>query len=289
MIKNFISNLFKNKNFKNLKSFADEFLTKIGNDHISAFSAQTTFFLLISFFPFFIIFITLTQYLHLEQNMEFLHITSSIIPSNIISLLNGFMQEIYSKTGAVISVSVVTLLWSASKGINAFNNCFNDIYKIKENKNYFFIRFLAIIYTVIFISLLFLSIIVFVFGTQLYVAISKWLPNSLVSYTANNIINIRSAVGVIIFFLFFVLLYRFLPNKKIRTSKTLPGALFATLGWLFVSFIFSAFVNYLTRLSYIYGSLSGVVITLLWLYSCIYIVFIGAEVNYFYQNKENLK
>ena len=285
MIKKFYSKLSKNKSLNNVKNFADEFLSKVGKDHISAFSAQTTFFLLISFFPFVIIFITLTQYLHLEQNMEFLHVTSNIIPSNIISLLNDILQEIYSKTGAVISVSVVTLLWSASKGINAFNNCFNDIYNIKENKNYFFIRFLAIIYTVVFISLLFLSIIVFVFGTQLYFAISKWLPNSLVSYTANNIINIRSAVGIIIFFLFFVLLYRFLPNKKIKSTKTIPGALFATLGWLCVSFVFSAFVNYITRLSYIYGSLSGVVITLLWLYFCIYIVFIGAEINYFYQNK----
>ncbi len=274
--------MLKSVSLKRCKFFVNAFIKKIGRDHISAFSAQTTFFLLISFFPFLIIFITLTQYLHLGQNDVFLQLLSSLVPQEIVSMIATILHDIYSKTGTVLSFSLLTLLWSASRGINALTNCFNNICNINENRNYFIIRFFAIIYTVIFALILFLSIAILVFGSQIYAVIAKWLPNSFVMYIADNIMHIRSAVGVTIFFAFFTFMYKFLPNKKITFKQTIPGAVFSTLGWLVMSYVFSIYVGYISRFSYIYGSLSGVIIALLWLYFCIYIIFIGAEINYFW-------
>ncbi len=274
--------MFKSALIKRCRFFVNAFSKKIRRDYISAFSAQTTFFLLISFFPFLIIFITLTQYLNLEQNDVFLQLLSSIIPEEIVSMIATILHDIYSKTGTVLSFSLITLLWSASKGINALTNCFNNICNINESRNYFVIRFFAIIYTVVFALTLFLSIAILVFGSQIYAVIVKWLPNSFVMYIAENIMHIRSAIGIIIFFIFFTFMYKFLPNKKITLKQTIPGAVFSTLGWLIMSYVFSLYINYVTKFSYIYGSLSGVIIALLWLYFCIYIIFVGAEINYFW-------
>ncbi len=270
-----------------IKFFSNSFVKKLGRDYISAFSAQTTFFLLISFFPFLIIFITLTQYLHLESNDIFLQMLSSLVPAEFINMLTSVLHDIYSRTGTVLSVSLIALLWSASKGISAIITCLNNIYKIKETRNYFVVRFFAIIYTIVFMLMLLLSIVVFVFGRQLYELITSWLPNSMIYQTVDNIINIRAILGIVVFFVVFICMYKFLPSQKILTKYTLPGAIFSTIAWMFISYVFSIYINYMTRFSYIYGSLSGVIIALLWLYFCVYIIFIGAEINYFYS--KNIK
>ena len=61
----------------------------------------------------------------------------------------------------------------------------------------------------------------------------------------------------------------------------------ATLGWVAVSVGCSIYMDNFTNFSYIYGSMAGIMILLLWLYFCMSMVFYGAEVNYFLENKDN--
>ena len=79
----------------------------------------------------------------------------------------------------------------------------------------------------------------------------------------------------------FALLYKFSPvsKEKITFKSTLPGASFATLGWIIVSLGFSFYVNNFGNFSVTYGSLVGVIILLTWLYLSSIIVLIGGEIN----------
>ena len=74
-------------------------------------------------------------------------------------------------------------------------------------------------------------------------------------------------------------LYTWLPYERQDIRLQLPGALISTVGWIGCSYGFSIYFNYFGNYSYMYGSLTAVVILMLWLYACICILFFGAEIN----------
>ena len=74
-------------------------------------------------------------------------------------------------------------------------------------------------------------------------------------------------------------MYVVLPNRKNSVIKSLPGALFASVGWLTVSDLFSLYVEYFPRYANIFGSVYAAALAMLWLYFCISILFYGGALN----------
>ena len=128
-----------------------------------------------------------------------------------------------------------------------------------------------------FALLLIVSLVLLVFGNQLYELILKKLP--FLSDFALLLISARSLITMLIMTFFFLLLYLFVPNRKSHILRELPGALLSAGGWLGFSYLFSYYIDHMGNFSYTYGSLTAIVICMLWLYACMYILFIGAEVN----------
>ena len=92
-------------------------------------------------------------------------------------------------------------------------------------------------------------------------------------------ISFRGLLAITLFLFAFVLLYTIVPSSKQNPWQQLPGALFAAICWLLFSFGFSLYFSNFSNYSYMYGSLAAVVLLMLWLYFCICILFIGAEIN----------
>ena len=74
-------------------------------------------------------------------------------------------------------------------------------------------------------------------------------------------------------------MYVVLPNERNDVLKSLPGALLASVGWMIFSQLFSVYVEHFHNYSNIFGSVYAVALALLWLYCCIYIVFLGGALN----------
>ena len=93
----------------------------------------------------------------------------------------------------------------------------------------------------------------------------------------------------------FALLYKFSPTPEegldIKLKDTIPGALFAAIGWIITSMIFSFYVNNFGNYSKTYGSLGGIIILLIWLYIASIMIILGGEINgaYAYVKKNNEK
>ncbi|HIU47977.1 MAG TPA: YihY/virulence factor BrkB family protein, partial [Candidatus Avimonoglobus intestinipullorum] len=75
------------------------------------------------------------------------------------------------------------------------------------------------------------------------------------------------------------LVYKTFSGKKMPYKRHLPGAVFTTAGWMVFSFLFSIYIENFANYSYIYGSLTAIVLMMLWLYSCMIILLFGAELN----------
>ncbi len=258
------------------------FLRKMSYDHVSAFAAQVTLFTVMSFFPFVMFLLTLIQYLPIAQS-EMLSIVVNILPSTFHSVSVSLITEIYHKSnGAVISITAITAIWSASRAFLSIIKGLNSVYGIHETRNYFLLRIVASFYTFLFALVLIISLGILVFGNRIYLLISDKLTwiNELLIF----IISIRMLVGLLLLTIFFLFLFKFIPNRPTTFLEELPGALISSTGWIGFAFIFSIYVDKFSNYSYMYGSLTTAVLVMLWLYICMNIMFFGAEINIFIKN-----
>ncbi len=252
------------------------FSRKIRDDCVSAFSAQAAFFVIISFFPFFMLLLTILQGIYSENIM--LQTVTNIFPSSVHSLVTRIITEVYDKTtGTIVSFAAITALWAASRGVLAVISGLNSVYGIKETRSYIRLRIISAFYTIIFIVIVVVTLSILVFGNRIYIWIQGKIP--VLSELALFIISVRTIVGLCILTLFFLLLYVVIPDRKTRIYKELPGAFISAVGWMGYSYLFSFYVDNMSNYSNTYGSLAAIVIFMLWLYFCMYILFVGAEIN----------
>lgn len=256
---------------------------KIRDDHVAAFSAQAAFFIIISFFPFIMLLLSIIQFFPIEES-EMLRLFTQAFPIAVNSMIVTVIDEIYHPTSStIISVTAITTLWSAGKGFLAIMKGLNAVYEIKETRHYFLLRAISAFYTLIFAIMLIATMILFVFGNQLYFWIEQRFP--VIQDTALVIISLRTILGLVILIIFFLIIYIVIPNKKARVMSELPGAMLCAGGWMGFSYAFSYYIDNFSNYTSTYGSLTAIVLFMLWMYFCMYLLFLGAEFNLLLENK----
>ncbi|MGN1081800.1 MAG: YihY/virulence factor BrkB family protein [Acutalibacteraceae bacterium] len=250
---------------------------------ISSFSAEAAFFMTVSIFPFLILVITVTG---------FLPITTDIIgqiPAEILpDVLKKYAQELLSeaqniKSGTlIITASLLTSLWSASKGTLAVMRGLDFFRGKTAKRGWLFKRIKACVFTLVFVIIIILSFAFIVIGGRAGSWLLRVLGNEYTSVAL--LFSYRVLISLVVLTLGFMIIYALLPNRRSSPSEVFYGALFSAVGWICFSFVYSIYVN---RSSFtVYGSLAMLVFYMLWLYFCIYIVFIGANLNrYLGENK----
>ncbi|SES79796.1 YihY/virulence factor BrkB family protein [[Clostridium] polysaccharolyticum] len=278
--------------FDKMKSLIEsilDFTRKMRDDFVTSFAAQGAFFIIISAFPFTMFLLTLIQYLPITES-NLLDIVNTYIPDTFSPYIITIITEIYKHgSSTVISVTAITALWSASRGFFAIMKGLNTIYGIQETRNYFKIRFLAFFYTFVFALMLIGTLLLLVFGNSLLIWIESRLPA--LTDVALLLISIRTFVVLLVLLLLFSTMYLFIPNRKSRFMKELPGAFISAAGWMIFSYGFSYYIDHMKNFTNTYGSLTAAVLLMLWLYFCMYILFFGGEINYVldkFTNKDSL-
>ena len=255
----------------------------IFRDDVGAFSAQAAFFMTISFIPFIMLAISGIKFLPLSKDALIAH-ASAVFPAGAKGLVKNFLEEAYQKGGAkVISITAVSSLWSASIGVFAITNGLNRVYCANETRNYILVRIASIFYTLIILIMIILCMAIFVFSRPIVTSIERYLPSFF--HTALLIMSIRKILGIVVLGVFFTLIYTFAPNRRGNILMQTPGALLSGFGWVIFSSLFSFYYEHTSNYSYLYGSLSTLVFFMLWMFMCMYILFIGAEINKCLENK----
>jgi membrane protein len=115
---------------------------KIGDDHVAAFSAQAAFFIIISFFPFIMLLLSIVQYFQIGESNMYVLFTQAF-PTAVDSMIVTVINEIYdtAASSTLISITAITTLWSAGKGFLAVMRGLNSVYErnqtISFSSNYF--------------------------------------------------------------------------------------------------------------------------------------------------------
>lgn len=252
----------------------------VRSHHTGAYAAQAAYFFVLSLLPILLLLMAFVQYTPVTM-LDVQDALMEIFPSSVEALVRSLVAQAYAQSGSMISISILVVLWSAGKGVLSVTSGLNCVYENEETRNYVYLRFRATFYTVIFILAIMLSLLLSVFGNSISAVVNEYVP--LFRRVMDFVIRIRTVVTFFVLTAFWDVVYRFLPNRVNRPKTTwrrqLPGAVFTACAWQLISFIFSIYLNIFTGFSSIYGSMTTLILIMLWLYMCMYVILLGGEVN----------
>lgn len=256
-----------------------DFSTQMGKQNISAFAASTAFFLFLSVVPMLILICTIIPYTPLtEENL--VAVVTDLTPDKIDPLVESLIAEVYDKSAGILSVAAIATIWSAGKGVLALMRGLNAINGVEEDRNYFLVRMVASLYTIVMLIVLILSLFIMVFGNQLVELALHRIPQLQVA--VSFLMNFRFLLVWAILTMLFSAVYAYVPNEKLAIGEQVPGATFAAVVWSVFSWGFSLYVGKTDSYS-VYGSLALIIIVMVWLYFCMYIIMIGAYLNRYFR------
>jgi len=254
-------------------------VNKLSKDNIGSYSAQSCFYITLSLVPFLLLLMSLMKYLPISPD-NIITIMQSVIPKQIMPVISDIIYDIYNNSSiAIISLTTLIAIWSAGRGFTSIMKGLNTIYGTSRGSNWFISRILSSLYTVIFLFSIIASLILLVFGEKIVSIITLFLPA--LGRILSLIINNSNLLFPTALALIFLIMYKFIPNRKTTILNELPGAVLASAGWILYSFFYSLYVNYSSNFSTMYGSLATLVFAMIWLYFCMNIIFWGAEINSF--------
>ncbi|MDD7402478.1 MAG: YihY/virulence factor BrkB family protein [Butyribacter sp.] len=250
---------------------------------ISAYSGQTAFFLILSFFPFLLFLFSIVRLTPLTEEM-LATLVLNLLPSSFRSFIGSTIHDIYQiGRGSALSITAVSSIWLGSKAFLCLIQGLNSMYARNESRNYIVLRIFAFLYSILFALLILVILTIFVFGNWIHNYICANVP-VIKNFTA-QIIDFRLLFGFLILFVVFLFLYCILPNCRWKIRYHVPGAFLATLGWLSFSYLYSYYIDHFSHYSSIYGTMTTIALLMIWLYACMYILFLGGVLNEFLKHR----
>ncbi len=252
-------------------------LDRVREMGIPASAANAGYFMVLSVFPALVLLLSLLRYTWLDAG-DLLALLEGFLPQALMPGAEKLIISTYAHTsGTMVSVSAVSALWSAGRGVYGLLTGLNRIYGVRENRGYFYTRFLSMLYTFGFLVVLVGTLVLGVFGEELL----QMLPparQGLGKFLA-EVVDFRFLLMLSLQTGLFTLLFMVLPNQRNSFRNSVPGAVLSSLGWMIFTRLFSVYVEYFSSFSNVYGSVYAVALGMLWLYFCLSILFYGGALN----------
>ena len=262
------------KKFTNRVKF---YIKDIDVNYIDEHAAGCAYYTILAFIPLILLILTLTKYFEIDEEM-FIYVLEGIIPGEILNeAIISIVKEVQSKSVGTITISAIITLWSAGRGFFALCKGLSNTYKVETENEYIKYKLKALITTIIFIIVVLISLVLLVFGNRTNMFLQERF--NIFSNIIELLLKVRIILSVIILSLILVIVYRFIPKHKYKFKNQIPGAIFAAIACNIVSIFYSIYVNLYTGFSFMYGSLTSIVLAMLWIYACMYSILLGAAIN----------
>ena len=240
-------------------------------------AAHAGYFIVMAVFPALVLLLSLLRYTPWDAR-ALLQLLEGFLPAALMGAAENFVVSTYAHTStAVVSLSAVSALWSASRGIYGLLTGLNAVYGVREDRGYIKTRLLSVGYTFLFLVVLIATLFLGVFGEGLLQLLPPatgglgFLLTEAVDWGFLLMLALQTAL--------FSAMFMVLPNRKNSFRESLPGALLASAGWLIFTKLFSFYVDNFSNYSSIYGSVYALALSMLWLYFCLSILFYGGALN----------
>ena len=232
--------------------------------NISLYAAGASFYLFLSILPASAMLLSIVPYLPIPDTF-WKSAAGHLIPEAFLTPLYSLREYIFrNKSLTTLSLSAFTTLWSASKGVLFIMDGLNAALSLKPKQNYFYRRFLAIVYFLLLALGAFVILMVVIFGQRLlnlfHIDLSALLP--------------ICGAYILLTFLF-TLIYFLLPIHSVKLKHCLRSSVFSATGWLLFSWLYSIYVNLFPKYTQLYGIIGLLVLAAVWLRVCISVLLYG--------------
>ena len=251
---------------KKLYRLIRRYLRGAENRQITLYSASGSFYIFISIIPSLVL---LSSVLPLSQwnQDEVNQIIRMVVPDTVTGLLENLVNQVYAYSGSIWSVSAIFTLWSASKVISSLLRGIIRASGSEKSTAYIRLTLKAMGYAVLMLLSIYVLMLASVVLNVLGVFEIHVLQNSKLLFSLILCLLLTAA-------------YHIIPGRKRAYRFSFPGAILASGVWMLFNYFYSLWLNFSDRYG-VYGTIGSVMISLLWLYVSLYIVFSGAYVNCF--------
>jgi membrane protein len=260
---------------------------KIEENSVGAYSAQAAFFVITSFFPFMLLTVTLLRLTPLNNAVIYDALSGDVISAVTGEQLSIILREISVKAvpGALLGAAGISAIWAASRCMLSIIQGLNKVYGCESKRSWLKLRLIAVTYVFAFQLMLIISMGVLVFGEE----INNFLAREFnMVFLTQPILNLRWLLGLVLLIVFFMFVYKTVPERKTRLFSQFPGAILSAVGWVAYTGLFSLYIDNFADFGAVYGSLAAAVILMLWLYFCMFILFIGGQFNVWLKERNSL-
>ncbi len=168
----------------------------------------------------------------------------------------------------------------ASNGAASVIASSNMIYGIKNSS--FFKRRLKSLFMILIIILLFVFLLIFsVFGNKIIEMLQLMdISEKIITNITLFISVLKGPISWFIIFVFIKIIFTMAPDKKIQSNEVNKGAIFTTVGFIVITYIYSLYTTNFANYDVFYGNLASIVVLMIWLYLLSYVFTIGLALNY---------
>lgn len=251
-----------------------KFTKHMSDTNVSAYAASAAFFMFLSLIPILILICSVLPFTPLEK--ADLLAAVQVMPAPLVPLLTVLIESVYTSTVGTMGAAAIVTLWSAGKGMLALMTGLNVVNDVKEDRNYLVRRIIACFHTIVMLVILLLSLVLMVFGNTLVRFLGQHIP-VLIDFM-HLLLYLKPIFTWGILTIAFMLIYAWVPNFRQQVRRQFFGAMFTAVSWNLFSFGFSFYLEHFNSMS-IYGSLSAIVVIMLWMYFCMYLLLVGAYIN----------
>ena len=257
-----------------IKTFSAE---KIG------FQAVALSFFTMAAVPFMAVAFAITGGLGLEDTLKQL-LVSNIPNQQAVDTLFGYAQNVIdtAQSSPVGLVSALLFTWLVLWMMMCVESVFNNVWRVNKSRNIFkrLTFYLVIMGLSPFVVLLFFA------GAIVYSNVLDVLvPDVAFSENIKNFLGwvVFAAVSVMTF----SAMYKFIPNHYVRYKDALKAALLSGVLFTILQYLFLETQIFVSRLNTIYGAVAAIPLFMFWLNFGWFIILIGAELSYAFQNVDN--
>ena len=166
------------------------FLAKLKKDNIGAYAAQAALFIIMSAIPFLLVFLSLLRFTPVSESTV-LSVIQMVVPGRIkiTPMLINIVDEVYTNSAKVLPIAVIFAIYSAAKSIQSLRYGLNIVYDTDETRNWFVLRFRAMIETFVLILVIILLMVFLVFGQKIQNMLVQYAP--ILSIVTDIILKLR--------------------------------------------------------------------------------------------------
>jgi len=278
-----------------LKIFRKSIIDTINHDGIEH-AGYLAFLSILSFFPS-LIFLIAVIGLFGESKIgtDFLHELVSSLPNEMSRGLTPRINEIISgPSDGYLTIAIIGVIWTASSSVEGCRTILNRAYRVAFPPPYILRRLVSIFEFFIIIFVIISGILIFVIVPVILKYFEKQFSIKLaIDY---DFFYLRQLAIFLILTISTSVLYFALPNVKQKIWQTIPGSVLAVILWINLVDFFSLYLENFDQMNFVYGSIAGIIISLMFFYLISLVFIFGAEFNYnfhrvyqFFLKKPNTK